>query len=81
MTQDELVAELQKRIAGQVNGAAWVRRPLVTLVIQGAKRPFPIKGFPRAELLCNNSKGESVWLYDAERLLAALNKQMDSRPK
>lgn len=73
MTQDELVAELQKKVTGRVNGAAWVHRPMVIVVVPGNKRPFPAKGFPRAELLCLNSKNESVWLYDAERLLKALS--------
>ena len=74
MTQDELVAELRRKVTGRVTSAAYVDRPLITLVIPGRRRPFPAKGFPRAELLCYNSAGGSVWLYDAERLLRAIEK-------
>lgn len=74
MTSEELVSALQTKIAGYVNLASYVTRPLITIVVPGRKRPFPAKGFPRAELLTVNSKGEAVWLYDAERLLKSLER-------
>jgi hypothetical protein len=78
MTQDELVAAIKEKLRPPtVHAAAYVKRPLITLVAPGRKRPFPAKGFPRAELLTVTEREDgihSVWLYDAERLLTALNK-------
>lgn len=48
---------------------------LIQLVSPDHKRPFPTKGWPRPEeLLCCNSSGGSVWLYDAKKVLEAVNK-------
>lgn len=46
----------------------------ITLVSKDKKAPFPRKGFPRAELLCQNSNGETVWLYDAKKLRVSLHR-------
>lgn len=48
----------------------------VTLVSPDLRRPLPAKGFPRPTLLCQNSMGTSVWMYDAERLRAAVIKNL-----
>lgn len=48
----------------------------VYLVNTGLRAPFSGKGWPKGTLMCNNSAGNSVWLYDSARLLAALEKQM-----
>lgn len=43
----------------------------MTLVrIRGKKPP---KGFPRGELLCENSDGRNVYSYDPHRVIAWLN--------
>lgn len=48
-------------------------KPLVTLVWITGKNPLPRKGWPRPKhLLCENSRGEKVYLYDATNMLAAL---------
>ena len=46
--------------------------PFVTLVFKG-KIPFPRKAWPRPyHLLCENPRGERVYLYKAMDLLAAM---------
>lgn len=47
---------------------------VVQLVSPDKRTPLPRKGWPRPELLCINSLGQSVWLYDSARLLKALEK-------
>lgn len=47
--------------------------PLVTLVWTKGKNPLPRKGWPKPKhFLCENPRGEKVWLYDATDMLAAL---------
>lgn len=48
----------------------------VRLVSKDKKAPFPRKGFPRVELLCVNSTGESVWQYNANKLRVSLQRIM-----
>ena len=43
----------------------------MTLVRMRGKRP-PL-GFPRGELLCENSDGRNVYSYDPARIIAWLN--------
>lgn len=53
----------------------------IQLVNSTQRAPFPKKGWPRGELLCTSrvSTGlQSVWLYDAKKLLDALNKHLDA---
>lgn len=46
---------------------------LITLVWMKGRNPLPRKGWPRPKhLLCENPRGEKVWLYDAKNLLAAM---------
>lgn len=66
MTADELRAACQKSETGSV-----------MLVNSTAAAPFHGKGWPRGSLLCINPQGQGVWMYDAKRLLAALDKQLE----
>ena len=69
------IAELAKHCVDSINHPERSRpdAPLITLVWMNGKNPFPRKGWPRPKhLLCDNPRGEKVWLYDATNMLAAL---------
>lgn len=69
MTIEELRAACEKGVA-ESGG-------IVQLVSTSQRPPFPRKGWPKGELLCDNiPSGGSVWLYDAVKLLLALDENM-----
>ncbi len=49
----------------------------LALVSQDRSAPFPKKGWPKGELLCVNEAMQSVWRYDAQALLDALERHKD----
>ena len=71
MTIDELKQACRDAIEKKISSPAGI----VLVNKKGLGRPLPAKGFPRPQLLCQNSRKESVWMYNAEKLLAALEKE------
>lgn len=49
----------------------------IALVSQDRNAPFPRKGWPKGVLLCVNEVQQSVWHYDAQALLDALECHKD----
>ena len=80
------IPELAKACVEAINrhtAAPVSKEAYITLVFKG-KIPFPKKNWPRpVHLLCENPRGERVYLYSAANLLAAMiaHKLIEMRPE
>lgn len=73
MTLEELKYMCEQAIETQTKP-----KPTITLVRPPGKSP---KGFPRGTLLCENSKGERVYHFDAVRMLKWTKKMVNQVEK